>query len=180
NGEVAGSLVVASFSPRTYSPTEQEMLLAFAEHASLALNDAAAVEGMRRAFDEAVHQATHDPLTGLPNRSLVLDRLDQALYRAERTGARVTVLFADLDRFKVVNDSFGHSVGDGVLLAVSERLLAAVRPHDTVGRLAGDEFVVVCEDLSDDEAGMVAARVAEAVSEPMILGGRETVITASI
>ncbi|HKN92581.1 MAG TPA: EAL domain-containing protein, partial [Acidimicrobiia bacterium] len=180
NGEIVGSLLVASFHHRRYSPAEQEILLAFAEHASLALNDAAAVEGMRRAFDDAVHQATHDPLTGLPNRSLVLDRLDQALFRSERTGGRVTVLFADLDRFKVVNDSFGHSVGDGVLLRISERLRAAVRPHDTVGRLAGDEFVVVCEDLADREALDVAERIAAAVSEPILLGGRESVITASI
>ena len=180
NGEIVGSLLVGSFQPRRYSPAEQEILLAFAEHASLALNDAAAVEGMRRAFDDAVHQATHDPLTGLPNRSLVLDRLDQALARSARSGGRVTVLFADLDRFKVVNDSFGHSVGDGVLLCVSERLRAAVRPHDTVGRLAGDEFVVVCEDLTDSEALDVAGRVAATVSEPIMLGGRETVITASI
>jgi len=180
NGEIVGSLLVGSFQRRRYSPAEQEVLLAFAEHASLALNDAAAVEGMRRAFDDAVHQATHDPLTGLPNRSLVLDRLDQALSRSGRTGGRVTVLFADLDRFKVVNDSFGHSAGDGVLLCVSERLRAAVRPHDTVGRLAGDEFVVVCEDLTDREAIDVAERVAAAVSEPIQLGGRESVITASI
>jgi diguanylate cyclase (GGDEF)-like protein len=180
NGEVVGSLLVASFQPRRYSLAEQEILLAFAEHASLALNDAAAVEGMRRAFDDAVHQATHDSLTGLPNRSLVLDRLDQALARAQRTGGRVTVLFTDLDRFKVVNDSFGHSAGDGVLLCVSERLRAAVRPHDTVGRLAGDEFVVVCEDLTDREAVDVAGRVASAVAEPILLGGRESVITASI
>jgi diguanylate cyclase (GGDEF)-like protein len=180
NGEIVGSLLVGSFQRRPYSPAEQEILLAFAEHASLALNDAAAVDGMRRAFDDAVHQANHDPLTGLPNRSLVLDRLDQGLARSARTGGRVTVLFADLDRFKVVNDSFGHSAGDGVLLGVSERLRAAVRPHDTVGRLAGDEFVVVCEDLTDREALDVAERVAAAVSEPIMLGGRETVITASI
>jgi diguanylate cyclase (GGDEF)-like protein len=180
NGEVVGSLVVGSRKPRRYSAAEQEILLAFAEHASLALNDASAVDGMRRAFDDAVHQATHDPLTGLPNRSLVLDRLDQALARSERSGGRVTVLFADLDRFKVVNDSFGHSVGDEVLLCVSERLRAAVRPHDTVGRLAGDEFVVVCEGLTDREALDVAERVAATVSEPIVLGGRESVITASI
>jgi diguanylate cyclase (GGDEF)-like protein len=179
-GEVVGSLLVGSFHQRSYSPAEQEVLLAFAEHASLALNDAAAVEGMRRAFDDAVHQATHDALTGLPNRSLVLDRLDQALARSERTGGRVTVLFADLDRFKVVNDSFGHPAGDGVLLCVSQRLRAAVRPHDTVGRLAGDEFVIVCEDLTDREALDVAERVAAAVSQPIELEGRESVITASI
>jgi diguanylate cyclase (GGDEF)-like protein len=175
-----GSLLVGSSQPRRYSHAEQEILLAFAEHASLALNDAAAVEGMRRAFDDAVHQATHDPLTGLPNRSLVVDRLDQALARSSRSGGRVTVLFADLDRFKVVNDSFGHPVGDGVLLSVSERLRAAVRPQDTVGRLAGDEFVIVCEDLTDRETINVAERVAATVSDPIMLGGRETVITASI
>ncbi len=179
-GVIVGSLLVGSFRPRTYSLAEQEVLLTFAEHASLALNDAAAVDGMRQAFDDAMHQATHDPLTGLPNRSLVIDRLDQALARSQRTGGRVTVLFADLDRFKVVNDSFGHSVGDGVLLSISERLRAAVRPHDTVGRLAGDEFVIICEDLSDPEAVTVAGRVADAVAQPILLGGRETVITASI
>jgi diguanylate cyclase (GGDEF)-like protein len=180
NGVIVGSLLVGSFQRRAYSPAEQEVLLAFAEHASLALNDAAAVDGMRRAFDDAMHQATHDPLTGLPNRSLVLDRLDQALARSQRTGRRVTVLFADLDRFKVINDSFGHSVGDNVLLSISERLQAAVRPHDTVGRLAGDEFIVICDDLTDREAVDVAQRVADAVAQPMLLGGRETVITASI
>ena len=180
SGEIVGSLLVASLHRRSYSHAEQEILLAFAEHASLALNDAAAVEGMRRAFDEAVHQATHDPLTGLPNRSLVLDRLEQALFRSERTGGRVTVLFADLDRFKVVNDSFGHSAGDGVLLCISERLRGAVRPHDTVGRLAGDEFVIVCEDLTDREARDVAERVAAAVAQPILIGGRDGIITASI
>ncbi len=180
NGQIVGSLLVGSFTTRSYSAVEQEVLLAFAEHASLALNDAAAVDGMRRAFDDAMHQATHDPLTGLPNRSLVLDRLDQALARSARTGGRVTVLFADLDRFKVVNDSFGHTVGDGVLLCISERLRAAVRPHDTVGRLAGDEFVIVCENLTDTGALDVAGRVAAAVAEPIVLGGRESVITASI
>jgi diguanylate cyclase (GGDEF)-like protein len=180
NGVIVGSLLVGSFEARTYSPAEQEVLLAFAEHASLALNDAAAVDGMRRAFDDAMHQATHDPLTGLPNRSLVLDRLDQALGRSQRSGGRVTVLFVDLDRFKVVNDSFGHTVGDGVLLSISERLRAAVRPHDTVGRLAGDEFIIICEDIGDREAIDVAERVADTVAQPIVLGGRETVITASI
>ena len=180
NGEIVGSLLVGSFTPRTYSSAEQDVLLAFAEHASLALNDAAAVDGMRRAFDDAMYQASHDPLTGLPNRSLVVDRLDQALARSTRSDGRVTVLFVDLDRFKLVNDSFGHSVGDGVLLCVSERLRAAVRPADTVGRLAGDEFVVVCEGLSDREALEVAERLAAAVAEPIVLEGRESVLTASI
>jgi diguanylate cyclase (GGDEF)-like protein len=180
NGEIVGSLLVGRSERRTYSAAEQEILLAFAEHASLALNDAAAVDGIRRAFDDAVHQATHDPLTGLPNRSLVIDRLDQALARSQRSRGRVTVLFTDLDRFKVVNDSYGHAAGDGVLLCISERLRAAVRPHDTVGRLSGDEFVIVCEDLTDREALDVAGRVAAAVAQPILLGGRDSIITASI
>jgi diguanylate cyclase (GGDEF)-like protein len=180
NGAVVGSLLVASDRHREYSPAEQDVLLAFAEHASLALNDASAVEGMRRAFDSALHQATHDPLTGLPNRALVLDRLGQALARAQRHGGRVTVLFADLDRFKVVNDSLGHGAGDRLLVSVSERLRSAVRAEDTVGRLSGDEFVVICENTSDREAEAVAERAAAAIAEPFVVGGRETVITASI
>ena len=181
NGHVVGSLTVASYRPgRRYTATEQEMLLAFAEHASLALNDASAVDAMRKAFGDAVHQATHDALTGLPSRSLVIDRLDHALARAERDQRHLGVIFVDLDRFKVVNDSLGHAVGDEVLIRVADRLLAAVRPGDTVGRLAGDEFVVICEGLEGDDVQSVARRVAEAVAVPIPLYGRETVITASI
>ena len=180
DGEPIGSLVVASYDPdRRYGVMEQEMLLSFAEHASLALNDASAVEAMRKAFADAVHQAHHDVLTGLPNRALVLDRLDHALARRRRA-RHAGVLFVDLDRFKVVNDTLGHSIGDEVLMRVGERLLASVRPGDTVGRLAGDEFVVVCEDVSIDEVLHIAGRVARAIEVPLPLYGRDTVITASI
>jgi diguanylate cyclase (GGDEF)-like protein len=182
NGTVVGSLVVGTHKAnRHYTETEQEVLLAFAEHASLALNDASALEAMRRAFGEAVHQATHDALTGLPNRTLVIDRLTHALARARRNPCGLAVLFVDLDRFKVVNDSLGHSVGDEVLVQVAERLKGAVRPGDTVSRLAGDEFVVVCEDVLD-EADLVrlGERMAHAIARPLSLYGRETIITASI
>ncbi|MGH9282993.1 MAG: diguanylate cyclase domain-containing protein, partial [Acidimicrobiales bacterium] len=125
DGEPIGSLVVASFDPeRRYDVMEQEMLLAFAEHASMALNDASAVDAMRKAFADAVHQANHDALTGLPNRALVLDRLHHAIDRLERGEGQVGVLFVDLDRFKVVNDTLGHSVGDEVLIRIGERLQA--------------------------------------------------------
>src|SRR4051812_24131540 len=116
NGAPVGSLTVASFRPgRHYSPTEQEVLLAFAEHASLALTDA-------RNFEDAVHQAFHDSLTGLPNRALFLDRMEHALARSRRSGAPIAVLFMDLDAFKMVNDSLGHAAGDELLVLVAGRL----------------------------------------------------------
>jgi diguanylate cyclase (GGDEF)-like protein len=181
DGQVAGSLLVGSYDPeRRYSDTEQEMLLAFAEHTSLALNDASALDAINKAYADAVHRATHDELTGLPNRALVLDRLSHAMTRAERTDSRVCVLFVDLDRFKAINDSLGHSVGDEVLVRVAERLQVAVRPSDTVGRLSGDEFVVICEDLTPNDALHIAERVADAVSAPVQLYGRELVLTASV
>jgi diguanylate cyclase (GGDEF)-like protein len=181
DGQVAGSLVVGSSDrARQWTASEQEVLLSFAEHASLTLNDASAVEQMQRAVDDAIRQAHHDSLTGLPNRTLVLERLSHALVRARRNDARVAVLFVDLDRFKLVNDSLGHSIGDEVLVEVADRLRASVREGDTVARLAGDEFVVLCEDVDGLEVLHVAERVAQAVAQPIPLYGRDTVITASI
>jgi diguanylate cyclase (GGDEF)-like protein len=181
DGHVVGSLAIASWDhDRRYSTAEQEVLLALAEHASLALNDASARDAMRHAFDDALHQASHDSLTGLPNRALVIDQLGHALGRATAAGDSIGVLFIDLDRFKAINDSLGHSVGDEVLVRVAERLQLAVRPNDLVGRLAGDEFVVVCEGVTPDVAAAVAERATHAIAEPLTLYGRETVITASV
>ena len=181
DGRPIGILAVGSRDPeRRYEALEQEMLRAFAEHASLALNDASALEAMRKAYADALHLAHHDTLTGLPNRSLVLDRLEQALARRTGGGRRAGVLFVDLDRFKRVNDTLGHAVGDEVLMRIGERLQAAVRPADTVGRLAGDEFVVVCDDVTPAELLEVAERLAAVVAEPFQLYGRDAVITASI
>ena len=135
----------------------------------------------RRANDLLTHLALHDPLTGLPNRTLVLDRIQKALDRGRRSGRHVAVLFCDLDHFKVVNDSMGHEVGDAVLVEISRRLGHALRAGDTAGRLGGDEFVVVCEDVGDEqEAIVVAERVQAAVREPATVGGRVVVPTVSI
>ncbi|HYT38931.1 MAG TPA: EAL domain-containing protein, partial [Acidimicrobiia bacterium] len=127
------------------------------------------------------HQALHDPLTGLPNRALLLDRLAQAAARGGRQPAPLAVLFLDLDRFKVVNDGLGHRAGDELLQAVANRLLAVVRPGDTVARLGGDEFVVLCEHLpNDDQAVELADRIAEVLSRPVTVSGRDVTISASV
>ncbi|MBW3556838.1 MAG: EAL domain-containing protein [Actinobacteria bacterium] len=180
DGQAIAALVAESRDPhRRYSQTEQDIFLALAEHASLAMNAAGAVETMRRSVDEALHSARHDSLTGLPNRTLVLELLTEALLRRDR-GRRIGVLLVDLDRFKMVNDTLGHSIGDEVLIRMGERLRAAVRPQDTIGRLAGDEFVVICENAEVPELLRVAERVAEEVAVPLPLYGRDAVITASV
>jgi diguanylate cyclase (GGDEF)-like protein/PAS domain S-box-containing protein len=113
------------------------------------------------------HQATHDPLTGLPNRALFQELGDQALARADRFGTTVAVLFLDLDRFKPVNDSFGHRTGDELLVQVAARLRATVRRGDIVARVGGDEFVVLCEHpAGKTEMRELARRLIEALSEP--------------
>lgn len=123
------------------------------------------------------HLALHDPLTGLPNRTLLLDRLHQALARSSRTGWSVDMLFVDIDDFKVINDSLGHSAGDAVLLAVAQLLQASVRAMDTIARIGGDEFAVLLENC--DDAVMVAQRIAKALGIPIIVESRETFITVS-
>jgi diguanylate cyclase (GGDEF)-like protein len=123
---------------------------------------ATALDRLRR--DERTrHQALHDPLTGLANRVLCHDRLMQALARARRGSEAAGVLYLDLDAFKAVNDEHGHARGDEVLVALAERLRAAVRPADTVARLGGDEFVVVCEEIDERSARGLAERLSAAV-----------------
>lgn len=180
DNHVVGAMVISSLVPRSFGEVEQETLLTLAEHVSLALNDASALRNMADALDDAVHQATHDPLTGLPNRTLVLERLDQAMGASAAGRHEVTLLFIDLDRFKRINDYLGHGHGDAVLVAIADRLRSALRTEDTVGRLGGDEFVVVAEDLDDDEVDALAARLADAISQPVHRDGRETIVTASI
>lgn len=126
-------------------------------------------------------QATHDTLTGLPNRTLLLDRLSMALGRGLRRGSHVAVLYADLDGFKPVNDTLGHRAGDLLLAEVARRIDSAIRPGDTAARLGGDEFVVVCEDLTvREEAEAVIGRIAAEVARPVRVEGTEVQVTASI
>ena len=141
------------------------------------------VTDRKEAEQRLQHDALHDALTGLPNRVLFLDRLDQAIRRAQRAHpeAAAAVLFLDLDRFKLVNDSLGHQVGDQLLIAVARRLESAVRPPDTVARLGGDEFTVLLDDVSDvHEASLVAERVHQTLRTPFDIDERELFIDASI
>ncbi len=126
------------------------------------------------------HQALHDALTGLPNRTLLLDRLRQALDRAHRMGTQVAVLFVDLDRFKLVNDSLGHAAGDQLLVEASERLTSCLRASDTLARLAGDEFVVLAEVQSPADAARIAERLLASLRPAFHLDGQEVYLTASI
>ena len=126
-------------------------------------------------------RAYHDELTGLPNRALLLDRLQDALHRAARQSRMVGVLFLDLDRFKVVNDSLGHGAGDDLLREAGRRLAQIVRPGDTVARLGGDEFVVLIGDMVRTTDALAAAeRVRTALARPMLLGSESAVITTSV
>ena len=135
----------------------------------------------KRAEMALAHHAMHDAMTGLPNRLLLEDRLTQALVRSRRSGAPVSVLFLDLDRFKVINDSLGHTVGDLLLREVARLLLETVRPSDTVARFGGDEFVIVTEGGPDRDAPVALAhRVAKVLAVPVQLGGTEVSVTVSI
>src|SRR5205085_85289 len=120
------------------------------------------------------------PLTELPNRALFLDRLALALARLRRKPSSLAVLFADVDRFKVVNDSLGHDAGDRLLVALARRLREVLRPGDTLARFGGDEFAVLCEDVSHDEVATIAERMIEVLGEPFSAGGGEVFATISI
>jgi diguanylate cyclase (GGDEF)-like protein len=140
-------------------------------------NRAMAEEALRA----AQHRALHDPLTGLPNRVLLLDRLGQACARLRRSGGRILVMFVDLDRLKFVNDTWGHATGDDLLVQVARRLDQALRPDDTVARLGGDEFVVVCPHVSDAQVRRdLPNRLLEALARPIALEHVTLCVTASI
>lgn len=145
-----------------------------------------------RAFDDMrtnvqqhqkeLHKAAHhDPLTGLPNRAMFLDRLEHAISLAHRTEERLALLFLDLDTFKAVNDTLGHPIGDQLLVAVARRLEGITREGDTVARLGGDEFMIVVESLhSGDEAGVITQKIQNAFQKPLPVGERNLSVTASI
>lgn len=127
------------------------------------------------------HKAFHDPLTELPNRALLLDRLAQALKSLERRPRTLALLFLDLDGFKPVNDLRGHGVGDQLLVEVGARLSECLRPEDTLARMGGDEFILLLDEIEDSAAALkVAHRVTELIAQPFLLEGEEVRISASV
>jgi diguanylate cyclase (GGDEF)-like protein/PAS domain S-box-containing protein len=169
-----GVLAAHSSEPSRFNTDDVNFLVAVANVIS------AAVERHRKE-EVTRHAALHDPLTGLPNRTLALDRLDRALARRRRDGIDVAMLMIDLDRFKLINDSLGHDAGDQLLLELASRLQDAVRSSDTVARLGGDEFIVLCERPGGvRQVVALAERIGAAIARPWQLGGREHFLTASI
>ncbi len=175
SGTVTGSLLVGSYRPdREYIPSEVQTIRAFAEQVSLALTDANTVERMYHAF--------RDSLTGLASRGLFLDLLRQRLMGAEGDGsALVALLFIDLDRFKVVNDTLGHAAGDSLLVITADRLTSQLRESDIAARFGGDEFVVMLSGVSTATvAAAVAQRILRVLDEPMVIAGQRLQVGASI
>ena len=176
-----GTLSFTSSTKQSFAPAQVEFLTLLSEQAALALQGLKLHSDLRDANAALAHTATHDALTGLPNRTLLLDRLTQALARARRSRTTVAVIFADLDNFKSVNDTLGHDVGDRLLQGVAERLSSCLRAGDTAARFGGDEFTLVLESLDDEaEAGLVAARLQAALREPISVDGHLLVASASI
>ncbi len=178
-----GAVCVADPDPaRQWSDEDRALLADLAEAMRIELDLRREVIIRRDTQEALVHITLHDELTGLPNRALLSERLRNAIARAQRDpSAQFAVLFLDLDRFKVVNDSIGHLEGDAMLVVVAERLLSAIRPEDTVARLGGDEFAVLLESLGGPtDAAVVAERIQTALAAPIDLGGYEVFTSASI
>ncbi len=174
--EVVGVIGLASASAeRLFRGREVDALTRFAQLASIALDNA-------RLVDVAQRGALYDPTTGLPNRELLTDRIAHSLARLRTDGSgRIGVIMLDLDRFKVINESVGHAVGDRLLVAVGQRLASSLRPGDTVGRFGGDEFGVILDGVADDEeARRIADHIAAELRAPFPLAGREWFVSASI
>jgi diguanylate cyclase (GGDEF)-like protein len=182
NGETQlGALDLYRDTPGPLAPRAMTAAQTLADVAAAYLLNAQARADLQDSSDRSRENSRHDALTGLPNRTVLLERLEHALRRGRRSDRMAAVLFADLDQFMSVNDMHGHHVGDELLVAVAERLTGQLRPGDTLVRLSGDEFVVLCEELTERlEVDAIAARIGAAVAEPFFLSSGKVNMTASI
>jgi diguanylate cyclase (GGDEF)-like protein len=172
DGAVIGAFGVFGRRPRTPSTEHRAFLRDAARLAGIAIE-------RRDTHAQLAHEATHDALTGLPNRAEMFARLGRALARSRRSSATVGVLFVDLDRLKIINDTLGHDVGDHVLAQVAQRLAGSVRPGDTVARCGGEEFLVIAEDVGAEEVQRIAERLHAALASPLTGGPADQELTAT-
>ena len=176
-----GALDLYRDNPGPLSDDSLRIAQTLADVASAYLINAQARDELQDSSDRASDAAMHDALTGLPNRALMLQRLEHAFTRGLRSEETCAVLFIDLDRFKFVNDTYGHHIGDELLIAVGERLLTVLRPSDTLARMSGDEFVILCEELDTPaRADVIAIRVDAELTRPFELSSAVVNMTASI
>jgi diguanylate cyclase (GGDEF)-like protein len=176
-----GALDLYRDTPGPLAPHSISAAQTLADVAAAYLLNAQAREALQHSATNSRAASLHDPLTGLPNRTLISERLDHAILLARRSSKTTALFFIDLDRFKEVNDTYGHRAGDELLISVAERLQSAVRPSDTVARMSGDEFVILCEALNEPSlADTILRRVQQALSEPFLIEGHELNVTASI
>jgi diguanylate cyclase (GGDEF)-like protein len=176
-----GALDLYRDTPGQLSDDAMGAAQTLADVAAAYLLNAQARSDLLESAERSTEAALHDPLTGLPNRVLIVQRLEHALLRQRRTGKTLAVLFVDLDRFKTINDTYGHQAGDAVLVELAQRLTAVLRPGDTLARQSGDEFLIILEDLeSPSQADAIADRVHAAMREAFLVSGTEAHLTACI
>ena len=176
-----GALDLYRSEPGELDEHDMRAAQTLADVAAAYLVNAQARAELRDSTDHFRESSLHDPLTGLPNRLLFSQLLRHAVQRGRRSHKKLAVLFADLDRFKQVNDVHGHQIGDDLLVAVAERLTRLLRPGDTMARLSGDEFVILCEDLDHEFlAEALATRIGTALTAPFVFGVIELNMTASV
>jgi diguanylate cyclase (GGDEF)-like protein len=178
--DLIGVLNINAKTDRRYSERDLRAMSLFGEQAGTAIESAHTHEAKRKATDQGNYQAMHDPLTGLPNKALLLDRVGNSLSRRRPPGHAAVLMFLDLDDFKRVNDSLGHSAGDQVLVSLTERLVKSVRSGDSVAHFGGDEFAILLEAKDPEEAIAAANRILADLAKPFAIEGREVKFTASV
>ena len=181
DGEIFGTICVLDSRENQQAAAYQELLAEFKEVIEMHLMSLVVITERERAEETIKQMAYHDALTGLPNRRLFNDRLNLAMAHASRNQQKLAVMLFDLDHFKEVNDTLGHSVGDQLLQDVSERLTSLLRKGDTVARMGGDEFMLLLPEVVQvEDAAKVAQKILEAIRESYVFDGHELHVTTSI
>jgi diguanylate cyclase (GGDEF)-like protein len=176
-----GALDLYRDAPGQLTVEETTSAQTLADVAAAYLVNAQARAELQDSSDRSHQRSIHDDLTGLPNRILLLERIEHAIVRSGRSRKLVAVLFTDLDHFKLVNDTYGHQVGDELLIAAAERIAGALRPGDTIARLSGDEFVILCEELDEvEQVEIVASRIVDTLGTPFVLADVVIELSASV